>query len=94
MTTKLRSISISPVNIVNTKRGETYVMSHGETRSSVTPRNEPQVVRALIVGLAMVRYNTWTMIMKTTGMVKRWKCVVSANWPKDMGSPNVASDPR
>ena len=68
---KVITINISPVSIVMTNKGDTYVMSQGDTKSNVTPKKEPHVVRIFNVGLAIVRYSTWTMIINTTGMVNK-----------------------
>ena len=64
-------IRISAVSSVSTCKGETYVISQGATRSKVTPKKANQVVIAFNVFDAIVRYSTWTMIIKTTGRVNK-----------------------
>ena len=71
MIRKVIVIKISPVSNVSTCKGETYVMSQGAIRSIVTPKKAPHVVNAFSVFDAIVRYSTWTMIIKTTGMVNK-----------------------
>lgn len=46
---------VSPVNMVKTKTGDTYVISQGDRRSNPTPVKESQLIRILVEGLAFVK---------------------------------------
>src|SRR5690348_13079086 len=71
MMRKLIDIRMSPVSIDITNIGDTYEISQGEIRSRKTPPKAIHVAETFTASLAIVKYNTCTRIIKTTGIVNR-----------------------